>query len=40
MSDIVIALSKRNWNDKNWKRIRVWNPDEVLRIKTLIGGLA
>jgi ParB-like chromosome segregation protein Spo0J len=39
MSDIVIALSKRNWNDKKIGRELGMEPDEVLRLKQ-IGGLA
>jgi len=39
MSDIVIALSKRNWNDNKIGRELGMEPDEVLRLKQ-IGGLA
>jgi len=39
MSDIVIALSKRNWNDKKIGKELGMEPDEVLRLKQ-VGGLA
>jgi ParB-like chromosome segregation protein Spo0J len=39
MSDIVIALSKRNWNDKKIGKELGMEPDEVLRLKQ-VGGIA
>ncbi len=39
MSDIVIELSKRNWDDKRIAKELGMEPDEVLRLKQ-IGGLA
>ena len=39
MSDIVIALSKRNWNDQKIGRELGMEPDEVLRLKQ-VGGLS
>jgi ParB-like chromosome segregation protein Spo0J len=39
MSDIVVELSKRNWDDKRIAKELGMEPDEVLRLKQ-IGGLA
>lgn len=39
MSDIVVELSKRNWDDKRIPKELGMEPDEVLRLKQ-IGGLA
>lgn len=39
MSDIVLELSRRNWNDAKIGRELGMEPDEVLRLKQ-IGGLA
>jgi len=39
MSDIVIELAKRNWDDKRIAKELGMDPDEVLRLKQ-IGGLA
>jgi ParB-like chromosome segregation protein Spo0J len=39
MSDIVVELSKRNWDDKRIAKELGMDPDEVLRLKQ-IGGLA
>lgn len=39
MSDIVIELAKRNWDDKRIAKELGMEPDEVLRLKQ-IGGLA
>lgn len=39
MSDIVVELAKRNWDDKRIAKELGMDPDEVLRLKQ-IGGLA
>ncbi len=39
MSDIVVELAKRNWDDKRIAKELGMEPDEVLRLKQ-IGGLA
>ena len=39
MSDIVLSLAKRNWNDDKIGRELGMEPDEVLRLKQ-VGGLA
>jgi len=39
MSEIVIELARRNWNDKKIARELGMEPDEILRLKQ-IGGLA
>ena len=39
MSDIVLELKRRNWNDEKIGRELGMDPDEVLRL-TQIGGLA
>jgi DNA-directed RNA polymerase specialized sigma subunit len=39
MSDIVVELTKRNWDDKRIAKELGMDQDEVLRLKQ-IGGLA
>lgn len=37
MSDIVVELSRRNWNDQKIARELGMDPDEVLRLKQITG---
>jgi len=37
MSDIVLELSKRNWNEKKIAKELGMDPDEVLRLKQITG---
>ena len=37
MSDIVVELSRRNWNDKKIGKELGMDPDEVLRLKQITG---